>query len=940
LKLAWDGIAVTLGFAMPKKRKAVAAKKATKAAGSKKAAKPEGVARPRKTASPKKKAISAEKTGGVSKPSPPPTADAGPQLDTSVAFASDGEAAWVLGKSTAELWGFRMPEADQALLFPFSNVYDVWTSSGGTSYIAGWSKYPIVTCADGKFAFIEGPAGIDRILCIDGWSGGTPSGDTLFCLAEPYRINEAPECSLAWRQESRWRTARLRAGHAGALTAGLDGHVYIGIRRAKAREWLPGQLLRWRDGELEALRFPREEELVPTNVIALHAMPDGRLLTLFGGSEEWVRPWVRSQDGSWERIEAPVRFLVFGGRTVCRWHQGKVLLPTLQGVFSWDGAGPLRRESDFAAASIHPIPGGLLCRGWSHGKTAHQIDDGRGWRRLHVPEPDHVAGGRGKWITLGGGPELPVVKPRMKAPSPSAAPAAESESPPEVSLGSFLRRLETISTPRATPLDAVGEIERHAGVAMAPDLRAFFGVFGVRAFRGGVAHLYLYGDSFWLPDGGDSDALVARVLDDHRGLLAALTSTVYLGEDAGGQWYFAALEGARSEVFLYSHGVGEMKFFCDSLSTFAELCEIEDQWEAYCEEHGADDDDLEDQAVVVASARLRALRDALCDRLGRLNLSRKGSDVASDFDDTMMRLAGMELEASSATKVGDLFDRAQWLFQLLAGSPPILQEMRGDIDADLRDPELGTLAATKVRGLWHLYLVGRDGELGAFVEACRRDPSALVRATADLMVRLAGAETRPAPLQRFRELRSVVLDALAGHERPVPSEEEKRADEERMAEARLRRLVEPRESDSPRLRDHKALVSKDVQKPQSWDALTYAYYGDKLYDHMLEAAEARLSIDRYSYFPWLQKAVALISLGRPADALPALDEALFWDRENDQAVAWLNKSLIYAERGEREMALLHLGEAVRLCPEHKVFAGQASQFASYRDDPEFQALLR
>jgi tetratricopeptide (TPR) repeat protein len=174
----------------------------------------------------------------------------------------------------------------------------------------------------------------------------------------------------------------------------------------------------------------------------------------------------------------------------------------------------------------------------------------------------------------------------------------------------------------------------------------------------------------------------------------------------------------------------------------------------------------------------------------------------------------------------------------------------------------------------------------------------------------------------------------------MPSEEEKVAEEGRRAEERLRRLVEPLESDSPRLRDHKALVSKDVQKAQSWDALAYAYFGDKLYDRMLEAAEARLSIDRYSYFPWLQKGVALRALGRPADALPAFDEALFWDRENEQAVAWLNKSLIYAERGERELALLHLSEAVRLCPEHKVFARQASQFAPYRDDPEFQALLR
>jgi tetratricopeptide (TPR) repeat protein len=549
-----------------------------------------------------------------------------------------------------------------------------------------------------------------------------------------------------------------------------------------------------------------------------------------------------------------------------------------------------------------------------------------------------VFGGQGKAVWLGAGNKVPVVKLRWKAaPPPVKEPLAEEP----VSLASFLRRLESMTSPRATARSAIEELEGHVGVAMAPDLRAFFAFHESRALHASVGQLRIWTEPTWgLPDSRSVERLASSVYREAASAIAALTNTIYLGADRGGQVYFAEIDPKRSEVFVYGPGVGELKLLCDSFASFAELNEIDERWQACCEDEGVDEDDLEREEFVLASPRLRALREEIRLRRGRFHLTGfDHSDVSTDFDETIPRLGGTKLEAVSRSCTSRLFNGARWLVWLLSGSHVHVEPAGArDLDADMRDPELAPLAATKVYWLWHLFLFDRRTELGTFLEVCARDPSRLVRTTAELMSELSVPGPVRAPLEHFRELRSVVLDAAAGRVRPLPKERGLRVEEERR-EKRLRELVAPAPSDSPRIAAQKKAVAKALHEPQPWDALTFAYFEEEDVERMLAATEARLTLSHGDYYPWLQKGIALQMLKRYPEALAAFDRALFLERENAWASAWINKSFVCGALGDRSGALLHLREALRIHPEHKQVARESDELAPYRGEPEFRALL-
>jgi hypothetical protein len=345
-----------------------------------------------------------------------------------VAVVDEGERGALVVGGDNELWAFLMPALDEALKLPFSNVTDAWLSTSGALYLAAWMNPSLVRYHEGAFEYAPSnllDRELMRVTRLTGVPGATPSADALFGVDEPY-TNAVPACRLFWRKDGEWRALPLPLGHPGAIAASLTGEAFVSLGPTSVPERRNGLLFRLSEGELERLPFPAEEDRSPTTPGGLHVMPDGRLLAFFGwGPSESVRPWLRGRDGTWSRVEAREPFNGCSGRIACREWRGKLYIPAEQGVFVWDGRGPIRKSDGRTTISLWPGKKALIASSWEEGSPSQRWFDGRRWRPLLVPAPEVVAESDGKRVRLGEGNEVSVREVRL---SGSGAPAARRQS--------------------------------------------------------------------------------------------------------------------------------------------------------------------------------------------------------------------------------------------------------------------------------------------------------------------------------------------------------------------------------------------------------------------------------------------------------------------------------------------------------------------------------
>jgi len=335
-----------------------------------------------------------------------------------VAVVDEGERGALVVGGDNELWAFLMPALDEALKLPFSNVTDAWLSTSGALYLAAWMNPSLVRYHEGAFEYAPSnllDRELMRVTRLTGVPGATPSADTLFGVDEPY-TNAVPACRLFWRKDGEWRALPLPLGHPGAIAASLTGEAFVSLSPTSVPERRNGLLFRLFEGKLERLAFPAEEDRSPTTPSGLHVMPDGSLLAFFGwGPSESVRPWLRGRDGTWSRVEAREPFNGCSGRIACREWRGKLYIPAEQGVFVWDGRGPIRKSDGRMTISLWPGKKALIASSWEEGSPSQRWFDGRRWRPLLVPAPEVVAESDGKRVRLGEGNEVSVREVRLSS---------------------------------------------------------------------------------------------------------------------------------------------------------------------------------------------------------------------------------------------------------------------------------------------------------------------------------------------------------------------------------------------------------------------------------------------------------------------------------------------------------------------------------------------
>lgn len=692
-----------------------------------------------------------------------------PELPTTVAFDDGFGGTLVIGGDSGRPLGYRLPAPDQVLEFQFHEALDAWTSNSGATYFgAGLIQWPLVRYQRGAFELLPPQPPTDG-LCIAGVDGPTPADDVLFCLAEKRPYNQPSSCELHWRAGRVWKRLPVGHGQARAIVVEDQGKaVYLGTGSVNPH---PGSLLRFAEGKLESLRLPEEEAatLAGSSLAGLAALGGGELLVLFAHWDEPARPWLRSAAGTWSPLESPELRPWLGRIRTRRW-RGQLYLPTRGGVFVFEkqpGAPTtLRRETRFDAISLWPTALGLLCRGWKDGTRAHEIDDGTGWRPFSVPEPDVVRGGRGKVMSLGRR-ELPVVKPRLPKPRPEgAAPAAQPDKATDVkprpfALSAFLGELaghEGVKR-RPKPRSTVADLERFHGTKLAPDLRQYLALYETHRLDGVIGQWRVWSDErdtlLTPPPTTSPETLLSAFYESSLSpypVIAALTGTYCLGSDGSGDVYYAEVGPRASAVYVYGHDVGSLRVLTTSFTAWAALNDVDEQWHVLREIEGVDEDALEDDSL----PGLAAIRAAARALKGAVNLADAGSDVSTDYDETIQKLARRKLVLKNAAPALDRCARAEWLISWLRDPegwsvgwvPAEAKRVRSIGPAS----GAGSLACDRVYALWHAFVFDRP-ELPKLLAAARKDRAALVKLTGGIFE--AADDTAGRRRKAFASLRAL-----------------------------------------------------------------------------------------------------------------------------------------------------------------------------------------
>jgi hypothetical protein len=409
--------------------------------------------------------------------------------------------------------------------------------------------------------------------------------------------------------------------------------------------------------------------------------------------------------------------------------------------------------------------------------------------------------------------------------------------------------------------------------------------------------------------------LVNRAYTHPFAIVSSFTGLAWIGNDGGGQEYL--VDPGSSAVYMYGPGVGEVKFLADSLDSFLALSEIAERWDAYERAHDIDYGEVESGKIDPATLRIPEIRRAMAKLRKRVNLpGYDESDMVSDFDEIYPTITGIRPRAKPASPmVMRLHARSYWIQMNLRLGPMVYQpgeRLGRDVKGAI--PKRAC-AADLVYRLWDPFLRSRDDELHAECTRARSEDALLVRRTAELLEAVL-SDRAPGELGFLRTFRAAVAE---------PAVTARTA-------TKHRALLAPSPRDSKALAAARATAKRMPREPKAWDGLAYELCNAEAWEQMKEAAEARLSISRADYYPWLQLGIALKELGHHADAIVALDRALAFDRHTQLAGAtWFNKAEAYAQLGKTADARTHLKHALHC---------RADLAAVAKERPALAALVR
>lgn len=639
------------------------------------------------------------------------------ELKTDVVVGTSEADAIALGGQ--ELEGVALRDPDEVIYLGFQHAYDVWRSDNGASYLCSWRDDPLFCHHEQRWSLVElgfpETRGHSRILRVLGRSGATPDDDELLCLAVPYTINETPQATLLWRRNRQWREIALPPGRPWELAHGPSGDVLVSVGDS---------LLRVHDGTCDVIA-PPEPSRRAVGVCATH---DGAIIGCFAPLDSIVaRPWLL-RDRTWEPLDSePLEGWATGYIDSVTWRQ-TTYLTSARGIHR-HGDGALHMECAFRARRLFCIGDALVCAGFDNGTYAHRIHRGDGWQPLFVPRPEVATGGRGKLALLAPRRKVPRRRIRMKRPRPAAPtnPTLEQYTERWMEQRVFRERGE----PRGRPLEVAKAVRAHFGVAPAAALRRYLDCYSAYETSLPFGELGIWAPEDFAPPTADPtvEQLTRLVFHHQPTTIAALTNTLYLGADHGGQIYFAEVAQERSEVFIYGPGVGQLQFLADSLDAFLFLNDLAQQWSDYARANDVDFEDVEEGDLEMGSAQIQTIIEGMRSLEGRVNLQEDG-DVISEFHELLPMLTEVRPRAASRSITERLFERAHWLIMLLGDIYVDVDRARDhDYAADMADPEIAALAATQVYWLWHLFLFD-DDRLGALRAAAGEHSSSLVRATA------------------------------------------------------------------------------------------------------------------------------------------------------------------------------------------------------------------
>lgn len=557
----------------------------------------------------------------------------GPQLDSDALFGDAEGGIWVHSHDAGNSYTYRMPSTHEVLQVECGDVVAGWSSSNGATYLVTTAKHPLLRFFEGNFARLplETPTASAVLV---GRSGATPEQDRLLLLTRASHVRHEGRATELWcgTPGNLERTALDIVGSPVGVAFGEGDELWVGIRAYAEGE---PSLLRVSSQGIERVALPKAAGAKP-NVNGLACTPAGHLLVMIGDRSKEKAPaeaWLHRIDGDWQQVLAPSPLLGWLSDFGLLNHASKVYVPTMKGVFSYDGES-LVNESQQATASLWRCGDTLVARGYKGGQHAHEIlRDGR-WLPLSVPEPEVVGGAQGKQVYLAGKNALPVRRVRLAAVAP-VVPAevstaqAKATQPRKFEFGGFIENLakHPDAKKRKKALDLAARVKADRGLPISEELRAYLTVLGTHTLDFCVGHWF----------NPDPDDLKASGIDriaafqDSAHTPALLSSLLPIGVDGSGNHYCVELAKARSRVFVLDHDLDEFTLVSDSLCSFAELNELEHEWQELADAEGFDHDDYDRKHPGLQSLQVRAKALA-----GRVN-------AVLDYADTLHLLAGKKL---------------------------------------------------------------------------------------------------------------------------------------------------------------------------------------------------------------------------------------------------------------------------------------------------------
>jgi hypothetical protein len=466
------------------------------------------------------------------------------------------------------------------------------------------------------------------------------------------------------------------------------------------------------------------------DVNGLARTADGQLLLMLGDrrkSKQPAQPWLRARDGRWRQVSAPSRLYGWLDNFALIDCGAKVYVPTLHGVWSFDGKRFVS-ESTLHTSSLWRCGDTLVARGYVRGQHAYEIlRDGK-WQPFAVPEPDVVPGGLGKQVYLDGKNVLPVRRVRLPAPPPRRRPAPAPAAKVAARTFSFNRFLRTLTEhpaakKRDEPLDLVSRVKADRGLPLAADVRAYLTALGSHAFEHSVGQ-WLHPDpnDVLFLDTSSLDRFVEGGLKYPGNAAGLLMDLLPIGCDVSGNCYCVELAKDRSRVFILPHELDELSLVADSLTTFAELNDLEQAWLELADAEGMDwdDHDRDTPAFKALQTRAKALE-------GRVN-------AVFDYVATLEMLLGKKprLRGASTTVVG-----AKWRLGLVT-ELSIDRASRDTLQRGLRAersklPKASAPPSAFIYRLLCHALLGNEVVVEQLLEGAAKQPSNAVRRACELV---------------------------------------------------------------------------------------------------------------------------------------------------------------------------------------------------------------